>query len=211
MVTNIHAQAGNMAALAAQMSGLIQESAKRVPSQPTYPLSRFASLIQGLRGGATGIPPTVLGSADPSLPDLVCTVKNLQTQVKDFSTKLGGVSKDKGSYCIPFENAGFRNPRDVLSLIKAQMPTSYFGCFVNAAILLEWILGNSGEDALKKMERMTKLKIPSLAEVHSLKGYHLHGTSAHLLLHQNLQRLCVDQQVYQNQRVHHDQSDHAGG
>jgi hypothetical protein len=50
------------------------------------------------------------------------------------------------------------------------MPTSYFGCFVNAAILLEWILGNSGEDTLKSYERMTKLKIPSLTEVHSLKG-----------------------------------------
>jgi hypothetical protein len=50
------------------------------------------------------------------------------------------------------------------------MKTSYFGCFVNAAILLEWILGNNGEDTLKNMERMHKLKIPSLAEVHSLKG-----------------------------------------
>jgi hypothetical protein len=50
------------------------------------------------------------------------------------------------------------------------MPTSYFGCFVNAAILLKWILGNSGEDTLKNMEMMHKLKIPSLAEVHSLKG-----------------------------------------
>jgi hypothetical protein len=170
MVTTIHVQAGDVAALAAQMSGLIQESAKRMPSQPTDPLSRFASLTQGLRGGATGVQSTVPDSSDPSLPDLVYTVKNLQTQVKDLSTKLAGVSKDKGSSCVRFGNAGFRSPRDVLPLIKAQMPTSYFGCFVNAAILLEWILGNSGEDTLKKMERMTKLKIPSLAEAHSLKG-----------------------------------------
>jgi hypothetical protein len=58
----------------------------------------------------------------------------------------------------------------VLPLIQEEMKTSYFGCFVNAAILLEWILGNNGEDTLKNMERMHKLKIPSLDEVHSLKG-----------------------------------------
>jgi hypothetical protein len=32
--------------------------------------------------------------------------------------------------------------------IQAQMYTSYFGCFVNAAILLEWIQGKEyGADA----------------------------------------------------------------
>jgi hypothetical protein len=36
--------------------------------------------------------------------------------------------------------------------------------------LLEWIQGNIGEDTLKNMEIMHKLKIPSLVEVHSLKG-----------------------------------------
>jgi hypothetical protein len=50
------------------------------------------------------------------------------------------------------------------------MPTAYFGCFVNAAILLEWIQGNVGDDTLKNMETMRKLKIPSMAEVHALKG-----------------------------------------
>jgi hypothetical protein len=170
MVSTIHIQAGDISALAAQMSGLIEESATRTPFESTDPLSRFASLTRGLRSGSTGMPTSVPAAKDPSLPDLVSTVKNLQTQVKELSTKLAGVSQDKASHRVRFGNAGFRNPRDVLPLIKAQMPTSYFGCFVNAAILLEWILGNSGEDTLKKMERMTKLKIPSLAEVHSLKG-----------------------------------------
>jgi hypothetical protein len=170
MVSTINVQAGDIAALAAQMSGLIQDSATRMPVQPADPLSRFASLSQGLRTGLAGGASTSAETSSDSMPELVSTVRNLQTQVKELSTKLAGVSKDKGNSCVRFGNAGFRNPRDVLPLIKAQMPTSYFGCFVNAAILLEWILGNSGEDTLKKMERMTKLKIPSLAEVHSLKG-----------------------------------------
>ena len=50
------------------------------------------------------------------------------------------------------------------------MSTAYFGCFVNTAVLLEWILGNSRENTLKNLERMHKLKIPSLVEVHALKG-----------------------------------------
>jgi hypothetical protein len=50
------------------------------------------------------------------------------------------------------------------------MPTAYYGFFVNAAILLEWIHKNVGDDTLKNMETMRKLKIPSLAEVHSIKS-----------------------------------------
>ncbi len=76
----------------------------------------------------------------------------------------------KVSTPIRVGGAGFACRRDVVPLVQSQLPTSYFGCFVNAAILMEWIKGNSGGDTLKDMERMHKLKIPSLAEVHSLKG-----------------------------------------
>jgi hypothetical protein len=94
----------------------------------------------------------------------------LQSQVKELNSKLATVSLETGSRSVQFGNAGFRVPRDLLPHIQAQMPINYFGCFVNGAILMEWILGNNGEDTLKNMERMHKLKIPSLAEVHALKG-----------------------------------------
>jgi FtsZ-binding cell division protein ZapB len=169
LVTTIQGQATEIAALAAQFASEIQASATRTMPQPADAFSRFSSLSQGLRGAAPfGVAaPT---QADSLPPNLVASVQTLQLQVKELSTKLASVSLEKGNYCVRFGNAGFRNPRDVLPLIQAQMPTSYFGCFVNAAILLEWILGNSGEDTLKNMERMHKLKIPSLAEVHALKG-----------------------------------------
>jgi hypothetical protein len=71
---------------------------------------------------------------------------------------------------MKFRGAGFSSPRDVLPTIQAEISTSYFGCFVNAAILLEWIFRNGGEDSLKNLGQIHKLKIPSLAEVHALKG-----------------------------------------
>jgi hypothetical protein len=127
-------------------------------------------LAQGLQGG---VPPTTAHTSDTEgsdLPDLIATFQILKMQMKDLNSKLASVALEKGKHCVRFGNAGFRNPRDVIPSIKAQMPRSYFRCFVNAAILLEWLLGNSGDETLKNMKRMHKLKIPSLAEVHSLKG-----------------------------------------
>jgi hypothetical protein len=60
------------------------------------------------------------------------------------------------------------------------MPTSYFECFGNTAILFESIQGDVGNDTLKNMETMRKLKIPSLAQVHALKGS-LEAALPHLL------------------------------
>jgi hypothetical protein len=172
MVSTIQSQTSDISSLARQLASAVQASATRLPYQPADSQLRFTSLAQGLRGASPPGPAAASGSAGTGSipPNLVQTVQNLQLQVKDLNTKLASVSLDKGNHCVRFGNAGFRNPRDVLPLIQAQMPTSYFGCFVNAAILLEWILGNNGEDTLKNMERMHKLKIPSLAEVHLLKG-----------------------------------------
>jgi hypothetical protein len=43
--------------------------------------------------------------------------------------------------------------------------------FVNATILLEWIHRNAcGEDNIKNLDKMKKLHIPLLSEIHSLRG-----------------------------------------
>jgi hypothetical protein len=69
---------------------------------------------------------------------------------------------------VCFGVTGFSGPRDLIPLIQEQMPTVNYGCFVNAAILLEWIQGNIGDDTLKNMDIIRKLKIPPLAEVHAI-------------------------------------------
>jgi hypothetical protein len=163
MVATIQAQAVEITDLASQMSGLVRASGRSLPAQPSNPLSRLASLPQGLQGGAPTTTAPSPGMDGSDLPDLIATVQNLKMQMKELNSKLASVSLEKGNHCVRFGNVSFRNPRDVIPSIKAQMPTSYFGCFVNAAILLEWILGNSGDDTLNNMERMHKLKIPSLA------------------------------------------------
>jgi hypothetical protein len=98
------------------------------------------------------------------------TIAALEHKVKLLEAKFAQLSSHSTSTTVKFEGAGFTSPRDIIPLIQAEMPTSYFGCFVNAAILFEWIQGNVGDDNLKNMETMRKLKIPSLAEVHALKG-----------------------------------------
>jgi hypothetical protein len=160
------------------MMAQIAEAVKSLATQslplPDESFSRFSSLAQGLQGVqpvASILPPTAFPpplSSDVS--GLADTVRSLQSQVKDLSTKLSSILLDSGNHCVRFGNTGFRSPREVLPLIWSQMSTSYFGCFVNAVILLEWIIGNSGEDTLKNMERMHTLKISLLAEVHDLKG-----------------------------------------
>jgi hypothetical protein len=97
-------------------------------------------------------------------------VTTLEQKVNDLTIKLTKLGTQQTTATVKFGGAGFASPREVLPVIQAEMKTSYFGCFVNAAVLLEWILGNSGKDTLKNLERMHKLKIPSLAEVHALKG-----------------------------------------
>jgi hypothetical protein len=102
MVSSIQVQAADIAGLTAQMSKLIQESAKPLFTNPTDPLSRFSSLAQGLRG----VLPTATASGQPQAakadlpPNLVQTVQNLQLQlqVKDLSTKLASVSSEKANY-----------------------------------------------------------------------------------------------------------------
>jgi hypothetical protein len=171
VVTTIQAQAVDIKGLSSQMTGFAKSAANQVlPTQPAVPLSRFASLSQGLQQGGSATTVASSGDSGVDLSALVASVESLKIQIKDLNAKLAIVALEKGNRCVRFGSAGFRNPRDVLPSIRAQMPTSYFGCFVNAAILLEWILGNSSDDTLKNMERMHKLKIPSLAEVHSLKG-----------------------------------------
>jgi hypothetical protein len=98
------------------------------------------------------------------------TIAALELRIQALDARFVQFSTGTSSSTIKFGGAGFSCPRDVMPLIVAQMPKAYFGCFVNAAILFEWIQGNIGDDTLKSMERMTKLKIPSLAEVHALKG-----------------------------------------
>jgi hypothetical protein len=98
------------------------------------------------------------------------TIASLEQRMKVLDAKLVQLSTHSASTTVKFGGAGFSGPRDVIPLIQSQMPTAYYGCFVNAAILLEWIQGNVGDDTLKNMETMRKLKIPSLAEVHSIKG-----------------------------------------
>jgi hypothetical protein len=99
------------------------------------------------------------------------TIAQLEIHLKALDAKFIQFTKGGTTAAtIQFGGAGFTCPRDSMSLIQAQISTSYFGCFVNVAILMEWIHGQVGEDTLKSMECMTKLKIPLLVEVHSLKG-----------------------------------------
>jgi hypothetical protein len=173
MVASIHAHTTDISTIATQVAEVVKASTARTPVQPSEPLSRFSSMAHSFYFAQPYVAPTASTPAQEVPTDLrvlVETVRDLQAQVKVLSAKLSSVSLDKGNHCVIFGNAGFRGPCEALPLIQAQMPTSYFGCFVNSAILLEWILGNNGEDTLKKMERMHKLKTPSLPEVHALKG-----------------------------------------
>jgi hypothetical protein len=85
----------------------------------------------------------------------------LELKVKALDAKLALMMSCTILTTIRFGGAGFSGLRDVMPLVQSQLSTSYFGYFVK---------GNSGGDTLKDMERMHKLKIHLLAEVHSLKG-----------------------------------------
>jgi hypothetical protein len=168
LVSSFQKQSNEVIILGAKINSLA--SAQPVPSQTVPPAvpSAFATLQQSLGMGAA--PATNPGASGPTNSAQASTILNLELKVKALDAKLGLMMSGTISTTIRFGGAGFSGPRDVVPLVQAQLPLSYFGCFVNAAILMEWIKGNSGGDTLKDMERMHKLKIPSLAEVHSLKG-----------------------------------------
>jgi hypothetical protein len=149
------------------------------PSPSSSAPGLFASLKQTL-GEGVGSRESVLrsqrGLAHQDSPDSsgqasqAVTIAALEQKIRVLDAKMVELSAHSASTTVRFGGAAFSSPRDVFPLIQSEMPTAYFGCFVNAAILFEWIHGNVGDDTLKNMETMRKLKIPSLAEVHALKG-----------------------------------------
>lgn len=182
LVTSFQQQAGEVASLAVKVNSLVVPSPPVVAPTFATGASTFATLQQtlGLTSGASvppasSIPATATTGHDASsaiMASQAATIAALEQRVRALDTKFAQLSNNTASSTIQFGGAGFSNPNELMPLIKAQMKTSYFGCFVNAAILLEWIQGNSGnnEDALTYMNKMHKLNIPSRAEVHSLKG-----------------------------------------
>jgi hypothetical protein len=168
LVSSFQKQSNEIIILGAKVTALA--SSQPVTGQSAIPppavSSAFAALQQSLAGPASVAP----GTSIPANSAQASTITQLELKVKALDAKMAAMMTGKISTTIRFGGAGFSGPRDVVPLVQAQLPTSYFGCFVNAAILMEWIKGNSGGDTLKDMERMHKLKIPSLAEVHSLKG-----------------------------------------
>ena len=143
-------------------------------SGPTVFLLLQHSLNAGGSAGNPGSFPQgqgVGGSVPtPSAAAQAATIASLEQKFRLLDAKFVQLSTHSTSTTVKFGGAGFSSPRDVLPFIQAEMPIAYYGCFVNAAILLKWIQGNVGDDTLKNMETMRKLKIPSLAEVHALKG-----------------------------------------
>jgi hypothetical protein len=93
----------------------------------------------------------------------------LEQKVTDLTSKFSLLHGNQTTATAKFGGTRFSSPQEVVPVIQAEISTSYFGCFVNAVILLSWILGNSGKDTLKNMGQMHKLQISSLAEVHMLK------------------------------------------
>jgi hypothetical protein len=65
------------------------------------------------------------------------TCAALEHKMKLLEAKFAQLSSHSASTTVNFGGAGFSSPRDVVPLIQAEMPTAYFGCFVNAAILFE--------------------------------------------------------------------------
>jgi hypothetical protein len=65
------------------------------------------------------------------------TIAALKQKVKALDAKCLQLSTHLASTTVKFGGAGFSGPRDVMPPIQSQMSTSYFGCFINAAILLE--------------------------------------------------------------------------
>jgi hypothetical protein len=187
LVTSFQTQAGQVSALAAKVktltigfNGMKSAPPAAIPhaglnGTSTSPSSVFAVMHQTLGGSATGggIGNLSQGqgrSAASGQAAQTSALAAMELKLQALHVKIVKLSAHEASTTVKFGGAGFSGPRDVLPLIQAQMSTSYFGCFVNAAILLEWILGNIGDNTLKNMETMRKLKIPSLAEVHALKG-----------------------------------------
>ena len=163
--TAVQTQANELARLSVRINSMANVSTTSFGSA-TAP-SAFAALQSSLQGTSATNPS---GTFQQTLHAPATSVAQLELRIKALDAKLAQMMSGVSTNTIKFGGAGFSGPRDVMPLIQAQMPIAYFGCFVNAAILMEWILGNVGEDTLKNMERMHKLKIPSLAEVHSLKG-----------------------------------------
>jgi hypothetical protein len=170
LVSTIKVQTGQVSSLLVKVNDLTLASASASqvhPPRAPMGSSAFATLSHSL--GLGDPTPKPSNSYEPST-DVQASISVLEKKVMELTLKLGKVHDTHSATTVKFGGAGFASPRDVLPVIQAEITTSYFGCFVNAAILLEWILGNVGEDSLKSMGQMHKLKIPSLAEVHSLKG-----------------------------------------
>jgi hypothetical protein len=182
LVSSFTKQGVEIAKLTSQVNswGLERGPVGDSPSPPGASL--FSSLQNSLNaGGNSGNPGSFQqgqrsGGSAQTTPNgstqaaQAATIAALEQKIRVLDAKFVQLSTNSTSTTVKFGGAGFSSPRDVLPLIQAEMPTAYFGCFVNAAILFEWIQGNVGDDTLKNMETMRKLKIPSMAEVHALKG-----------------------------------------
>jgi hypothetical protein len=166
LVISFQKQSADVAALAAKVQtltiGLANSSA---PQQPPGP-SLFASLSQSL---GSGVPTATLGSATQGQGSgamasssaaavqaaQASTIASLEQRMKLLDAKLGQLSSHSASTTVNFGGAGFSSPRDVIPLIQAEMSaTPYFGCFVNAAILFEWIQGNLSVTTLSKIWKL---------------------------------------------------------
>jgi hypothetical protein len=172
LVTSFQKQAGEVSSLATRVNVLATAAPPAARPSQALGQSAFATLqhLLGL-GSTTGAglsnaPPNPSanvgvsqGSSSATIQAVqAATISALELRMRVLDNKFTQLSTNSASSTIKFGGAGFSSPRDVMPLIQARMSTSYFGCFVNAAILLEWIQGNSSEDTLKNMERMHKLK-----------------------------------------------------
>jgi hypothetical protein len=166
LVLSFQKQSGDVAALASKVQALSIGLANSV-SPPVPVPSMFASLQQSLGAGVPAGNPgtfpqeqgdgTVLYGGSPAATMQAAqttTIAALEHKVNLLEAKFTQLSSHSASTTVKFRGAGFTSHRDVIPLIQAEMPTSYFGCFVNAAILFEWIQGNVGDDTLKNMEHL---------------------------------------------------------
>jgi hypothetical protein len=166
LVSSFQKQANEVASLNSKVKILTLSLGDNLGPSPTTNL--FASLQQTLGEGSrtsgrfsqdkvstSSQQDTVTPSEHAARASIIAA---LEQKVRILDANMVQLSSNAASTTVHFGGAGFASPRDVLPLIQAEMPTAYFGCSVNAAILLEWIQGNMGDDSLKSMETMRKLK-----------------------------------------------------
>jgi hypothetical protein len=155
LVTSFKTQVGEVTILQTKVATL---SVGATPPAAPLVASTFSSLSQCLGLGAspqvTYTQQVPLSSnqvnqlPNESPPALLATVAALEQKFNDLTKQFTKLGTQQTTATVKFGSACFASPQEVLPVIQAEMKTSYFGCFVNADVLLEWILGNSSKDTL---------------------------------------------------------------